>query len=321
MNKKSLTLTALVMMLVLIVFSACKQEELATVYNEDEAELNIFTTLYPIQFILEEIGEDLVTVESIYPPGVDAHTYEPTTKEMTEIAKSDAFFYFGPTMEGFTESAAEALANEDVQLISLEQHEALFVGPQMEQNEEEDPDHDEIKSTDRNPHVWIDPLRMMEMANIITDKLIEIAPEHEEVFEQNKLDLIVQFQKLEDSFKQQVVPKENKYLIVPHAAYDYWEDRYGIEQIAISGLTPSEEPSQKYLSEIITMAEERRINYLFYEQNTPDQLIEIVQDELAAETYPIHNLSVLTEDDIQNEENYITLMEQNIEILAEVFPE
>lgn len=315
MKKQGLITMMFVTIIVTALFAGCKPEELATVYYEDEAEFKIFTTIYPIQFIIEELSEDIIEVQSVYPPGVDAHTFEPTMKDMTEIAKSDAFIYFGQTMEGFVESAAEALKDEPVTLFSLEQYDELFESPQLEQSKS----GEVTEEVNRNPHVWIDPLRMMAMTEVITEQLIEIAPEHEQLFEQNKTDLIVQFQKLEKSFKQTIAPKDKKYMIVPHAAYDYWEERYGIEQIAITGLSPTEEPSQKYLTEIIAAAEQYEIDYLFYEQNTPDRLIEIMTDELNAETYTIHNLAVLTEEDLKNEENYITLMKGNIEVLDEVF--
>src|SRR5699024_457832 len=150
-------------------------EELISSYNE--AEIKVFTTIYPIQFIVEEIGSEVIEVQSVYPPGVDAHTYEPTTKDMTEIATSDAFIYFGPTMEGFVASAAEALESEDVKLVSLEQYDELFASPQLESATSTLSGHDE---NDRNPHVWIDPLRMMAMTEIITEQLIELAPHRED---------------------------------------------------------------------------------------------------------------------------------------------
>lgn len=304
------------LMVVTLLFVGCAQKEMKT---KDDVDLKVFTTIYPIQFIVEEIGGDRIDVESIYPPGVDAHTYEPTTKEMIEIATGDAFIYFGPTMEGFVESAADTLEDEAVTLLSLEQYDELYMTPQADSSNSKEDIETALSDHDRNPHVWIDPLRMISIAEIITEKLIEIAPEQKQIFEQNKENVIVQLQKLDDTFQETMAGKEEKYLIVPHAAYDYWEDRYEIEQIAISGLSSSDEPSQKYLAEIIETAERYEIDYLFYEQNTPDKLIEIVKDELNAETYTIHNLAVLTEEDIENGENYLTLMEQNIEVLANAF--
>src|SRR5690625_1530970 len=306
---------ALLLILTFIV-TGCNKDELMTVYRE--AEVSVYTTIYPIQFIVEEIGDEIIEVESIYPPGVDAHTFEPTTKEMTEIAEADAFIYFGPTLEGFASSAAEALEKEEVRLIALEEYDEIFEKPKVTED-----DSDEAVETadkfERNPHVRLDPLRMIMMAEIITEQLIDLAPDHEELFEENKKELFVQLQKLEDKFKLELVDKNNKYIIVPHAAYGYWEERYGIEEIALSGLSPSEEPSQKYLAEIIEEAKDLGISTLFYEQNTPDKLIEVLKDELEAETYTLHNLSVLTEEDIEAEQNYVTLMEHNIETLVEAF--
>lgn len=315
-TKRFIRLTFLIILLIAF-FTGCNKEEMFTA-RKDGADITVHTTLYPIQFIVEEIGAEFVDVTSVYPPGVDAHTYEPTTKDMTDIATSDAFIYFGPSMEGFVQSAADALEGESVELISLEDYDEVFDTPQLEEPTSEE-GQIESDSTERNPHVWIDPLRMMAMTEIIAEQLIAISPKHEDVFERNKLALLVKFQKLEDLFQEKIASNETKYMIVPHAAYDYWEERYGIEQIAISGLSPSEEPSQKYLTEIMETADAYGIDYLFYEQNTPDRLIEIMKDELNAEAYTIHNLAVLTEEDIENKEDYITLMEGNIEVLEEVF--
>ncbi len=314
MKKYRVPLVVLLLSLSLVV-TACNKDELMTVYRE--ADLSVYTTIYPIQFIVEEIGDEIVEVESIYPPGVDAHSYEPTSKEMTAIAEADAFIYFGPSMEGFVSSAEEALEKEEVELVALENYDEIFEKPKVDTEATEE--EETVAEHERNPHVWIDPLRMMMMVEVIGDKMIELAPEHEELFEENKKALLVELQKLEDQFKQELADKEKKYMIVPHAAYSYWEERYGIEEIALSGLSPSEEASQKYLTEVIEKAEKEGITALFYEQNTPDKLIEILKDELGAETYTLHNLSVLTEEDIEAEENYITLMEKNIDTLVEAF--
>ena len=44
----------------------------------------------------------------------------------------------------------------------------------------------------------------------------------------------------------------------------------------------------------------------------------VIQDEIGAEALTIHNLEVRTEEDIENERDYISLMEDNLEILDQV---
>ncbi len=107
--------------------------------NADESNENItvYTTVYPLQYIVEEIGGDTVTAHSVFPPGVDGHMYEPTSKEMTDFASSDAFIYIGAGMEGFADSVSLALGSEDVALIEIGQHEELFQKGTHESSEHE----------------------------------------------------------------------------------------------------------------------------------------------------------------------------------------
>src|SRR5690625_1614822 len=226
MKYKRLLVLTFSFLLTLAALSACNKEELIS--GMKEAEVKVYTTVYPIQFVLEEIGGRTVDVTSVYPPGVDAHTYEPTSKDMIEIAKSDLFIYFGPSMEGFVESAANALANESVELISLEmEYPELFETNErnrisLEQKDEAEK-HDDTESShhDKNPHVWLDPLRMITIADIVTEALIRLNPKDESIYKENKKELVLRFQKLDELFFETLKDKEKKYMIVPHAAYGY----------------------------------------------------------------------------------------------------
>ncbi len=287
-----------------IIATGCSPSSSDSANNDD---ITIFTSIYPIQYAVEQIGGEAVSAKSIYPPGVDAHTYEPTSKEMTAIADGDAFIYLGAGMEGFAETAAAALASQDVNLIELGKHEELF--------HQEENGHASHSHGDVNPHIWLDPQRMIEMSGYIKDKLTEINPENKQVYTQNfkalKKDLVA----LDNRFKETLQPKENKEILVSHAAYGYWEERYGIKQIAISGLSSSDEPSQKELTEIIDLAEEKKLNYVIFEQNGSDDVSKIIQDQIGAEALYIHNLSVLNETDIENEADYLSIMNKNLQVL------
>jgi len=313
MKLNRLYVAALLIVFLMIVFSGCKKEEIIS--GLKEADITVYTTIYPIEYIVNEIGGTSVAVHSIYPPGVDAHTFEPTSQDMTNIAVSDAFIYFGPSLEGFVSSTEKALASESVELIALESYPELF----YTEGRDEDIANGNARMDEINPHVWIDPLRMITMADIITEHLSELNPAEAETYNENKQSLVLQLQKLDEQFKSTLAKKDHKYMIVPHAAYSYWEERYGVEEIALSGLSPSEEPSQKYLTEIIRLADEYEVKHVFYEQNTPDKLIEIIEQEIDAEAVLIHNLAVLTEDDIKFEEDYFTIMQYNLDVLNYVF--
>lgn len=276
--------------------------------KENQDGMTIFTSIYPIKYATERIGGDTVHAESVYPPGVDAHTYEPTTKEMTSIASGDAFIYMGAGMEGFAESAADALESEDVALIELGKHEELF-------HTEKEHIEDGHNHGDVNPHIWLDPIRMIDMAGIIKGKLIELNPDSKELYIKNFKALKEDLLALDKEFQETLQPKDQKEILVSHAAYGYWEERYGIKQIAVSGLTSSDEPTQKELTHIIDKAKKDNLQYVIFEQNGTDRVSKIIQKQIGAKALHIHNLSVLTEENIKNDEDYFSLMKHNLEVL------
>lgn len=272
--------------------------------------VEIYTSLYPLQYVTEKIGGNTVTVHSILPPGADAHTYEPTSKEIISIAKGDLFFYLGAGMEAYAETVAQSLASQDVRLIEIGEDKTLFI--------KDEHDHDEHEHSDLDPHIWLDPIRLAQIAEIVKDELITINPDAEEIYEDNYQVLIVELDALDQSFQDMINKKENKHILVSHAAYGYWEDKYGIEQISVNGLSSSSEPSQKELTNIIHQTKEYNLKYILFEENTSSRVSEIIQDEIGAEAAIIHNLEVLTEDDIKNNEDYLSIMQSNLETLDKV---
>lgn len=292
----------LILLVTTVIMTSCNQ---STNANKNI----VYTSIYPIQYIVEEIGGDTLTVESVYPPGVDAHSYEPSSREMTQIARGKAFIYLGAGMESFAETAADSLKSQHVRLIEIAAlDESLF--SKMNDHEEHGHDHG-----DKDPHIWFDPLRMIKVGKLVEEQLSDIFPENAEAFHSNFETFKENMSDLDDEFTQTLAPKKNKEILVAHAAYSYWEERYGIEQLAISGLSTNDEPSQKDLTRIIRAAEESNLDYVIFEQTGTDKVSEIIREQLKAEPLYMHNLESLTEDDMENEENYLTLMKKNLHVL------
>lgn len=315
---------SLFIMLFILVLAGCGSKEKNSNANQENEKLHIYTTVYPLQYFAEEIGKEYVTVNTIYPPGADEHTFEPSQKDMIELAKSDLFIYVGLGLEGFVNKAKQTLENENVTLVAAGEHihfdEDSHEEDTHEHAHEEEEHHDDGHNHgDIDPHVWIDPLYAKELAEAIKDELVTQLPEHKVQLETNYNALAEQLDELNNQFVSLVDQAEHKEMIVSHAAYGYWEKRYGIKQISISGISSSNEPTQKQLKEIISEAKEHQLNHIFFEQNVSSKLAEIVQDELQAEPLFLHNLSVLTDNDIKENKTYFSIMEDNLKALETAF--
>ncbi|MFZ4453870.1 metal ABC transporter solute-binding protein, Zn/Mn family [Salibacterium aidingense] len=309
--------------LLVLVISACSSEEADE--NEESADnteepLKVYTTLFAWEDFANKIGGEEVEVENIIPAGADAHSFEPTSQTMIDIAESDLFMMNGAGMEGFAESLNETLEEEGVS--SLEVTNGIDLIDFHEEHthshdhtDEHDHDHDHSHG-DVDPHVWLDPVRSKEAVDNIKDKLIELRPEQEEYFEGNAEEVKNKLTALDEKFSEMADTAENHQFIVSHAAYGYWEDRYDLEQISVSGLSPSDEPSQQELEGIIETVEDTGINHVMFEQNVASKVTEVIQDEVGAEALQLHNLSVRVEEEIENQEDYFDLMQQNIEQLS-----
>jgi len=268
----------------------------------------IYTSVYPIEFITKEIAGDTVDVKSIYPPGVDVHSYEPTSKEIANIAKSDGLFYIGSGLESFTDTLVNTLEQQNLDFLEIGEDKQLFL-KNTDDTHEAEHDHG-----DYDPHVWLDPNRMTTIADIVYEQLTELYPDHQSLYKKNLKNLTKKLNTLDEEFTDTLQQKEDKHILVAHAAYGYWEKRYGIKQIAVNGMF-EKEPSQKELSEITKTAKKHNIQYVLFEQNGKDRVTKIIQEHIGAKALKLHNLEVLTDDDIEKDQDYFKLMKHNLDVL------
>ncbi|MFT0138769.1 metal ABC transporter solute-binding protein, Zn/Mn family [Alcanivoracaceae bacterium MT1] len=295
----------------MFILTACVPNNQDQMKKQSNNKLNIYTTIYPLQFFTEKIGGNQVILHNVVPPGVDAHSVDITSKTMVDMAKSAAYIHTGTNLESFTSTIIKALEKDEVLIVNASEGIHLLDTLQGNiEHEEEEEGHEDHGDTD--PHVWVDPIRAIQIAENITNALIILAPEHKEYFETNYLELKEELETLDQEFQAMVNEAKTKTFVVSHAAYGYWEDAYQLKQIGISGLSPTSEPSQKQLIEIIELVRSENINYIFFEPNLSNKVAKTVQYETEVDSLTLHNLESLTDDDIQRNKDYFTIMRENI---------
>ncbi|WP_107951500.1 metal ABC transporter solute-binding protein, Zn/Mn family [Lysinibacillus parviboronicapiens] len=324
---------------VLAIFTAACGDKSSTPKQSDAKDkLSIYTTVYPLSYFTERIGGDFVEVSSIYPPGANEHTFEPTQKDMMHLADADLFFYIGLGLEGFVENAKKTLAKEDVTMVATADQvsdEKLAVSTGHTHDDEgetanahdhdateeehvhaeEGHNHEDHDHGDVDPHVWLSPVISQDLALSIKNALVEQMPAQEATFTANYEALVNELQDLDNEFKTMAEKAGEKTFFVSHAAFGYIAGEYGLTQVSIAGLNSQNEPSQKELTAIVDKAKDLHIHYILFEQNVSSKLAEVIQKEVGAESLVLHNLSVLTTDDVKNKETYFTLMQNNMKTL------
>lgn len=311
----------------IVILAGCNSEKNNATKNEESDKIKVYTALYAFEFFTNEIGGDYVEVTNMMPLGGDAHTFEPTSKELTQVANADLFIESGTGIEMFVEKLEESMKNENVKFVNATRGiELLEVNGKEEDthdhddhgeeaHEDEHDDHDGHNHGNYDPHVWLDPILSIEMAEKIKNELTSLDPKHKETFEKNFESLKKTLEEIDQEFKTVTEKAPKKSFIVSHKAYGYWADRYDLEQIGIAGLSSTNEPSQKQLKEIIEVAKEKDLNYVVYEQNVTPKVAKVIETEINAKTLRLHNLASLTEEDKNENKNYIDLMKENIKTI------
>lgn len=316
-------------------------DEQAQEGQADESKVQVYTTVYPLTYFTERIGAEHVEVKSVYPAGANEHSFEPTQQDMIKLAEADLMFYVGLGLEGFIGKAKDTLKNEKVQFVATsdsitDEELDAAAGPHEDEHEEEsheedghaedahgdepaeEDSHDGHDHGSTDPHVWMSPVLSQKLAASIKDSLVEQDPDHAEDYENNYDTLVTELEELDESFVALSERVNKKTFFVSHSAFGYISEPYGFEQVAVAGLNSQDEPSQKELTEIVDLAKKEEIQYIVFEQNVSSNLTEVIQKEVGAEAVEMHNLGVLTQENIDNEETYFTLMEKNLQTLETI---
>lgn len=294
--------------------------------TSENKQTEVYASTFATAAIAREIGGDQVSVKMIVPPGADPHSYEPTSKQLTEIAKGDLFLLTGTTLEPYSKKIQESLNGTDVRFVEtskdvnlLESDATLHAHEEeghddhaTDEHAHEEEGHDHGKY---DPHVWLDPVNAKAMARSITTALSKEVPKDKATFEKNLKAFDQQADELDEQFKQAVADGSKKELLVTHAAYGYLAERYGFTQLPIAGISPSDEPSQKQLAALVKEARMHDLKYVAFEETVSPKVARVIQKEIGAESVTIHNLESVTK--AQQNSSYFKLMEENVQTLKQ----
>jgi zinc transport system substrate-binding protein len=301
-------LVSIMMVAVLIMgLAACSR---TTEKPAEQSGLTIYTSFYPMQFLASRIAGDKAQVISLVPAGVEPHDWEPKPKTLAGLQESDMLIYNGAGMEAWLEDFLPSLQKAGVKTVNTST--GLELIPFDEKNEEEDHEGEDLAY---DPHVWVSPAKYKQQAQSVLNALIEVDGANQEYYNSNYNMLAEELDKLDGDYRQAVAGFKSKVFIVSHSAFEYLAKDYGLTQLPIRGVTPQAEPSPAKLAELVQICRENNIKYIFFESLVSPKLSETLANEVGAETLVLNDGQGITEDQIKQGRNYITIMYENLENL------
>lgn len=252
----------------------------------------IYTSFYAIYDFTKEIAGDNVDVHNMVPAGTEPHDWEPTVQDMAKLNNADAVFYNGLNMESWIDKVQNSLDASKFVCLS---------------------DGVDVSGNASDPHIWLNPQNVKIMCEKIYNTLSQIDPDNKTIYEANYNNYVAKLDKLDNDFKTAINELPNKDIVVSHEAYSYLCNAYGLNQVAIDGISADSEPSPDKMMSLINFVKTNNVKYIFYEELVSQKTAETLSSETGAKLLPLNPFEGLTDDEIAKGDNYISVMYDNLE--------
>jgi zinc transport system substrate-binding protein len=257
--------------------------------------LQVFVSVLPLKTFVEKIGGNSVTVQTMVQPGDSPHTYDPTPKQISALAKTDLYVLTGVPFEKVwmerVRSAnphmkvLDARAGIDLRTIEHHEHETVHNGQQ--QYKAHDPGH--FNDSERDPHIWTSPPLVKQMAKNIRDMLTELDPAQGQAYEDNYAAFAAELDTLDRDIRALLKEVTNRKFMVFHPAWGYFADTYDLIQIPIE--QEGKEPGARALTELIKQAKRENVKVIFVQPQFNKKSAEQVASAIGGRVVAIDPLS------------------------------
>jgi zinc transport system substrate-binding protein len=262
----------------------------------------VVAAFYPLQFVAERVGGDAVHVSNLVKPGAEPHDLELAAGEIRAIADAKLVVY----LRGFQPQVDDAVAQQG-------EGTAFDVGtvePLREAPAGTEPEPGESDTlAGKDPHVWLDPVRLAAIGDALAARLATVDAARAADYRGRAAALRTDLETLDREYADGLRSCPRREIVTSHAAFGYLAARYGLTQIAVTGLSPEEEPSAQRLAAVAERARARGATTIFFETLVSPKLAETLAREVGAKAEVLDPIEGLQPG---STEDYTTVMRSNL---------
>ncbi|MDR2646557.1 MAG: metal ABC transporter substrate-binding protein [Oscillospiraceae bacterium] len=318
-----------VVCLAVMSFTACGTANPAQT-SDDPAKISVVATIFPQYDFVRAIAGDKVNLTMLLPPGSESHSYEPTTRDITNIQSSDLFIYVGGESDEWIADVLDSMDQSKMQILTLMDcvdvvEEVLVEGMEEEEEEaeegteegteegegEEAPEYDE--------HVWTSPKNAKLIVEKITAALVALDEANADAYLANKTAYLAKLDDLDAQFQSVVDNAARKTIVFgDRFPFRYFADAYGLDYYAaFPGCSTETEPSAATVRFLIDKIKAENIPVVFHIELANEQMAETISESTGAKVLLLHACHNISKDDFTAGVTYLDLMTGNVSALRE----
>lgn len=285
----------------------------------EDGTITVVASFYPLQYAAEQIGGRHVQVSNLTTPGAEPHDLELTPKDVATLSRADLAVYEKGLQSAVDTAVADTAPDKALDVaaaadLSLTHGETIGADGHDHAGEsaEEHAGHSHGEGA-KDPHFWLDPLRYAKVSQAIADRLGQVDPAHAADYDANLKAFTGRLTALDQELAAGLKGCTNRTIVTSHAAFGYLADRYRLRQVAISGLSPEEEPEPAKLAQIATYAKAHRVTTIYAETLVSPAIAQTVAKETGAQTAVLDPIEGIT--DASAAKDYVGVMQANLAAL------
>jgi zinc transport system substrate-binding protein len=241
----------------------------------------VAAAFYPLAYAAEELAPPGTEVDNLTPPGAEPHDLELTAGDIETIHSADLVLLLG---HGFQPQLEAAAGNGEHVL-------RLLDTPGLDRH----PNND--------PHVWLDPVRYE-----LIVKQIGVALHRSRSADR----LVARLRTLDRDYRRGLRSCARHDIVTSHEAFAYLGERYGLRQVAITGLSPEAEPTPKRLEQVVRLVGTTGATTIFFETLVSPRIADTVARETGARTAVLDPIEGLTPAERKRGASYFSVMRSNL---------
>jgi len=265
--------------------------------------LRVMTSFYPLEFAAHRVVGGGGDVQNLTTPGAEPHDLELTPRDVAELADADLVVYLSGFQPAVDTAVAEQVGDRAYDVARPARLDLTYrpIGEEGDESE---------KAGSTDPHFWLDPLRLADVADGLAVRLGRLAPADAAAFERNAAKLRRELTALDGEFSTGLADCDSSDLVTSHNAFGYLAERYGLTQRGITGLTPEDEPSPGALADVADFVAAHHVRTIYYETLASPAVAETLARETGAKTAVLDPLEGL--DDASAGTDYLEVMRLNL---------
>jgi manganese/zinc/iron transport system substrate-binding protein len=237
--------------------------------------IKVVATTGQVAELVSRVGGEHVEVNALMGPGVDPHLYRPIASDIKKLDEADAIFYNGLHLEGRMTEIFEQLGKRKTTLsvtsgLVARQDKRLRQPPEF--------------ADAYDPHVWHDVSMWSDCVNDVSEALAKLDPPHADYYRENANVYRAELAELDQYCRVEIakIPTKQRLLVTAHDAFGYFGKAYGLEVLALKGISTDEEIDLAHQEEVQKILVERKVPAVFVESAVAPRTVQALVEPCRA---------------------------------------